>query len=197
METIWLDALQFEEYGSFLPETQFVREMGQGYLLENAVGSPGAPCKTTFVLKEEGWYRVFVRTKNWFVEQTPDSLVVSIDDTPSQTRVGSAHIASWHFAPGGDFYLSKGRHVLSVASTTGWFGRFSAIILTNDKDYLPSPEESRWREDRKRYFSPVVSPFTKDIFKPVSHPKADLVVVGGGAAGVVAAIAAARRNAAH
>ena len=33
MQKIWIDALSFENKGGFIPETQFIREMGQGYLL--------------------------------------------------------------------------------------------------------------------------------------------------------------------
>ncbi len=197
METLWLDALSFADYGSFLPETQFIREMGQGYLLEDAVGVPGAPCKATFFVKEGGYYRVFVRTKNWLPDEAPDALTVSIDDRPSSIKVGTAHIHGWHFSYGGDFLLPPGEHMLSLTSSAGWFARFAAVIITNDMDYLPSPEKLRWQVDRRRFFYCPVrgsSVFNEDIFTPVVHDKADLIVVGAGAAGVVAAIAAARHG---
>lgn len=32
MEYLWIDALEFSDYGGFVKETQFVREMGAAYL---------------------------------------------------------------------------------------------------------------------------------------------------------------------
>ena len=195
METIWLDALSFSDYGSFIPETQFVREMGQAYLLEDAVGTPGNAAKTAFTVQEGGYYRVFVRTKNWLPDETPDSLCVSVDTVSSQNKVGTAHIHGWHFAYGGDFLLSPGRHLLSLTSSAGWFARFAAVVITNDMDYLPSPEKARWQKDREQYFyypETNTALFNKDIFTPLVHEKTDLIVVGAGAAGITAAIAAAR-----
>ena len=29
MQTIWIDALEFDDYGGFIKDTQFVAEMGQ------------------------------------------------------------------------------------------------------------------------------------------------------------------------
>ena len=71
MQKIWIDALTFEHKGGFIPDTQFVREMGQGYLLANEVGTPVEPAYTAFEVKEAGKYRIYIRTKNWQNEYTP------------------------------------------------------------------------------------------------------------------------------
>ena len=52
MERIWIDAIEFNNYGEWLPETQFVREVGTAYLL--ASKKPGVPVKdatTEFTVK--------------------------------------------------------------------------------------------------------------------------------------------------
>ena len=53
METIWIAAAEFDIPGQWKLETQFVREMGQGYLL--ACETPGVPVKdaiTSFKIGE-------------------------------------------------------------------------------------------------------------------------------------------------
>ena len=69
MERIWIDAMEFDELGGFRRETQFVREMGQGYLMADSVDGAVAPASVTFTVAEEGRYRVFHRTKNWCVDR--------------------------------------------------------------------------------------------------------------------------------
>ena len=71
MKIQWIDALEFDNYGGFIPETQFVREMGQGYLLADAVGTPVAPAEVRFNVEESGMYRIWIRTKNWCVGYEP------------------------------------------------------------------------------------------------------------------------------
>ena len=65
MEKIWIDATEFSDFGGFILDTQFVREMGQSYLLANGVGEPVDPASVSFSVKEGCRYRIFIRTKNF------------------------------------------------------------------------------------------------------------------------------------
>ncbi len=184
MQKIWIDALAFENKGGFIPDTQFVREMGQGYLLANGVGEPVAPASTSFEVNEDGKYRIYIRTKNWNNEYTPDGIVVSVDGNESEHICAEMHSLGWYFEIAGDFELSKGRHIIEVSDTKGWFGRFAAVIITNDFDFTPSPEIKKMH--RQRWEMLGGKPDTQHL------GDFDFAVVGGGVAGVVTAIAAAR-----
>lgn len=186
MEIKWIDALEFENYGGFLPETQFVREMGQGYLLADSVGIPVAPAVTKFRVDECGNYRIFVRTKNWCVDYSPDGIAVEVDGIKSSHVCGKMHVQNWYFEIAGDFYLEKGEHVLSVHNTDGWFGRFASVVITNDYGFMPSPECSRMKKQRLQARN------EKTVVE--EHKEYDLIVVGAGVAGITAAIAAARKS---
>ena len=184
MEKIWIDAVDFDHYGGFLLETQFVREMGQPYLMANGVGAPVLPASVTFHVKENGTYRLFIRTKNWCVEHMPDGLVIEIDGNRSEHICSEMHIKDWYFEVGGDFSLTAGDHILKIHDTTGWFGRFACVIITNDYDFFPSKELNLLKKQRaqiKGYQTTVT-----DL------GKYDLIVVGGGVGGIVTAITAAR-----
>ena len=148
MEKIWIDALGFEDYGGFQRETQFVREMGQGYLMAGGVGEAVPPAVVKFTVTEEGMYRVFIRTKNWCVGYDPDGLIVAVDGQKSEHISGMMQISKWYFEVGGDFQLSAGTHTLSIQDTTGWFGRFAAVVITNDFDFYPTPELCRLKVQR-------------------------------------------------
>lgn len=186
MERIWIDAMEFDELGGFRRETQFVREMGQGYLMADSVDGAVAPASVTFTVAEEGRYRVFLRTKNWCVGYEPDGLIVAVDGVKSKRVAGTMQISGWYFEAGGDFDLTAGTHTLSVYDTTGWFGRFAALVVTNDFDFYPSPEHSRWMAQRAEM---------KGLKKQVTdHGHYDMLIAGGGVPGVTAAVTAARHG---
>lgn len=186
METIWIDALEFDDYGGFIKDTQFLGEMGQGYLMADGVGQPVEPATVKFTVKEEGYYRFFIRTKNWCVGYDPDGLKIAVDDDIHSHISGVMQITGWYFEVAGDFKLSVGEHTLKVYDTTGWCGRFADIIITNDYDFTPSPEIKKWKKQRAEIKGLDVA--IKE------HRGYDLVVAGSGSAAVVAAIAAARNG---
>lgn len=184
MEKIWIDAVDFDNYGGFALETQFVREMGQPYLMADGVGLPVEPASVEFCVKECGKYRFYIRTKNWSVEHRPDGLVLEVDGKKYEHISSQANVLGWYFEVGADFELEAGNHTLKVYDTTGWFGRFSCVIITNDYDFTPSKEVSVLRKQRItiKGLSPAVT----------DKGNYDLIVVGGGVGGIVAAITASR-----
>ncbi|MGM9634871.1 MAG: FAD-dependent oxidoreductase [Candidatus Avispirillum sp.] len=184
MQYIWIDAVDFSDYGGFAKETQFVREMGMPYLIADGVGKPVNPAATSFEVKQDGCYRFFVRTKNWLCDYAPDGIVLEVDGVKSEHICAKCHTYGWNFEIGADFKLKKGSHTLKVYDTDGWFGRFAAVIITNDYDFTPSPELSRIKKQRNKMKGIV--PTVRDM------GSFDLIVAGGGVAGVTAAITAAR-----
>lgn len=186
MQKIWIDALSFEHKGGFIPDTQFVREMGQGYLLANGAGEPVEPANTVFSVDKNGKYRILIRTKNWNNEYNPDGIIVSVDGIKSEHVCAEMHSQGWYWEIAGDFDLSAGTHKIEVSDTKGWFGRFSAVMITNDFDFTPSPEIEKMRRQRWEMLG--------DVPKTEHLGNFDFAVVGGGAAGVVAAVAASRHG---
>ena len=186
MEKIWIDALEFDDYGGFIKDTQFIGEMGQGYLLADGVGETVRPAITRFCVNEDGYYRFFIRTKNWCVGHEPDGLKIAVDDVYSTHISGVMQTTGWYFEVAADFKLCAGEHMLKVYDTTGWCGRFADIVITNDYNFTPSPEIKKLKKQRAQI---------KGIEMVVKeHHGYDLVVAGSGAAAVVAAIAAARNG---
>ena len=184
MEKIFIDAVDFDDYGGFILETQFVREMGQPYLMANGVGEEVKPASVEFSVKESGMYRFFIRTKNWCEEHAPDGLVMEVDAERSPHVSSLMRVKDWYFEIGADFFLTEGNHTLKIYDTTGYFARFACVIITNDYDYTPPKEISRLKRERDEI---------KGISRQITDKgKYDLIVVGAGVGGVVAAISAAR-----
>ncbi len=184
MQTIWIDALEFDNFGGFVKDTQFVAEMGQGYLLADGAGTPVEPATVKFTVEEDGYYRFYIRTKNWCVGYEPDGLKLAVDGELYPHISGIMQINGWYFEVAADFNLTVGEHTLSVYDTTGWCGRFADVVITNDYDFTPSPELRVMKKQRAEI---------KGIStEPIIHKKYDLVVAGSGAAAVVSAISAAR-----
>lgn len=187
METIWIDAAEFEIPGQWKLETQFVREMGQGYLL--ACETPGVPVKdaiTSFKIGESGYYRVFVRTKNWHLPESPGQFQIGIDDMRLENICGTMRTTKWHWEIAGDIPLKKGCHRLSLIDLTGWLSRCAAVIITNDFDFTPSPEKEILLKQRQQ-----IKGLREEV---IDKGEWDFVVVGAGPGGVAAAISAARHG---
>ena len=184
MKKIWIDAIDFDHYGGFIPETQFVREMGQAYLMANGTGTPVAPASVSFFVEESGTYRIFIRTKNWCAEHAPDGLVLEVDGNRASHTCARMLVRDWYFEVGGDFSLSVGAHTLKIHDTTGWFGRFACVVITNDYDFVPAKELAILKKQRAQ-IKGIPSTLT-DL------GRYDLIVVGGGVGGIVSAITAAR-----
>lgn len=187
MTIIWKDALEFEDYGGFRAETQFVQEMGQGYLFACQV--PGVPVKSAkgeFEISESDMYRIWVRTKNWRQPESPGRLRAIVDGTNLPVELGQAPIDSWYFEIAGDIQLEPGKHFVKIEDTTGYFGRFSSVIITNDMDFMPEKQIERMWKQRANI---------KDLqLVTICDKKFDVIIAGAGPAGIPAAIASARHG---
>ena len=132
MQTIWMDTIDFEKRGGWQPETQFVREMGQPYLIANEVpGKPAGDAETTFTAEADGWYRVFVRTKNWKYPEAPGQFRIIVDGETLPAVCGKMPVLYWYWDVAGDVYLNKGTHTLALHDVSGWLARCAAVARKN------------------------------------------------------------------
>ncbi len=186
MQTIWIDAAEFENKGQWKLESQFVRSVGASYLL--GINKPGVPVEnanTTFKIEEDGYYRLFVRTKNWKFPEAPGQFTLAADGEELPNILGKMPTHKWYWEIAGDLYLKKGTHTLSAIDKTGWLARFASVVITSDMDFTPSPEIDRFLRQRAEI---------KGISLKEEELHFDYVVIGAGPAGVPAAIEAARNG---
>ncbi len=183
----WIDAISFQDKGGYRVETQFVREVGQSYLMGLGIpGEPVASAKTGFAVDKPGTYRLWVRTRNWLRDFGPGRFYVQVDGVRAGNEMGNLPSENWGWQIAGDVQLTAGTHELAVEDTTGYFPRVAAFLITDDMDYTPSPEWARARLVR-------ASLLGQDEKAQDSGPW-DVVVAGAGPGGIPAAVAAAREG---
>lgn len=186
MSTIFIEAESFQNLGGWVIDQQSVGQMGSPYLMAHGMGVPVEDASTTFSVEEEGFYKVWVRTRDWTsVWDVPSSagrFIALVDEYPLEQTLGTNGPA-WAWQSAGKVHLYAGEHCLKLHDLTGFNGRCDALLLSNDPNFEPASEPAAVEELRRELGWKQVED-VEDIF--------DLVVVGGGVAGVCMALAAKR-----
>ena len=183
----YIDTEDFDHYGGWQMDNQFVHLMGSPYLLATGIGKPVEDATISIKISRGGEYHVWVRDRNWEKEYAPGRFKVLIDGKAVKKEFGAAPSDKWTWEYGGKVELKKGKVGLALHDITSYYGRCDAIVLTEDANYTPPEDKKMICKERARL---------KGLSLEASFAgEFDVIVVGGGSAGVPAAIAAARMGA--
>ena len=185
--TLWIDAREFDDFGGWREDSQFVNLMGSAYLIAASTGVPVPDATTRVEIPESGTYRLWVRDRNWIKDHAPGRFRVLVNGRPAPAVLGTAPTEGWVWEIAGDLELAAGPLSLSLHDLTGYFARCAALILTTDLNFTP-PRPVRDVEETQAGLKGI-------SLEPVLEGDFDVVVVGGGPGGVPAALAAARLGA--
>ena len=184
---IFIEAESFSKMGGWVIDQQSMDQMGSPYMMAHGLGVPVENARTKVEIPEKGKYRVWVRTHNWVapwgVLGTPGKFQLLFDEKPLKVLFGTEG-SDWNWQDGGTIQLNKGEIEIELHDLTGFNGRCDAIILTNDKKFIPPSESDALADFRAIHLNLPEQQQLAGEF--------DLVVVGGGIAGITSAISAAR-----
>ena len=185
-DSIVLETESFDDWGGWVNDTQFMDQMGSPYLLAHGMGKPVADAKTTFAVKKDGVYNVWVRTKNWLAwvkgcqGQTWDDVVpgcfnLIVNDQKLPKRLGVQAKGEWKWVKADNVVLTAGENTVALHDLDGFDGRCDAIVFTTEAN----PDCDAIRQAAV----PAARPAEKEY---------DVIVVGGGIAGICSAVSASR-----
>lgn len=180
---VLLEAERFDDYGGWLLDSQFEKDMGSAYLLAHGLGAPVEDAVTTAVAPQSGTYTVWVRVKDWVPAWHPGRFEVLVNGCALPLVLG-ANGVDWAWQKAGEVDLPEGEFSVALHDLTGFDGRCDAVYFALDGERPPEQGVEVNRAWRK---------FMSDIpEEPVAEDGFDVVVVGGGVPGAAAALAAAR-----
>lgn len=180
---VLIEAEEFDDFGGWTLDSQFVAEMGSPYLLAHGNGRPVADATTTVDIAQAGTYSVWVRAKDWVPDHHPGRFEVSLGGERLSTEFG-ANGQDWMWQSAGSVQLEVGPLDVALHDLTGFDGRCDAIYLSLDGNEPVEGGGSEAHAWRRRLRGLPEEPDVQDPF--------DLVVVGGGVTGSVGALVAAR-----
>lgn len=187
-DSILIPGTYFLQKGGWIPDPQFMEQMGSSYLLAHGLGVPVEDAVTKIEVPRSGEYRLFVRTKNWTAQwsdkPSPGAFQLLIDDRACDTLFGTGS-PEWSWQRGGTVYLTQGIHRLALHDLAGFDARCDAVLFT-----LTDAEP----DDRIETVCLLRNNLLELPEAPEQAGTFDFVVAGGGVAGMCAAIAAARQG---
>ena len=153
-DSVYIGAGSFEDYGTWVLDTQFITNMGSAYLLAHGLGEPVEDALTSVTLPDAGEYNIWVRTKNWVgywkKDMAPGIFNVCINGVPTGVELGSGK-PDWHWQNAGKFKADDTNVSLSLNDLTGFEGRCAGVLITKDMDFTPP---RRYERDNFSYRSP-------------------------------------------
>lgn len=180
---ILVEAKDFEDYGSWILDSQFEDQMGSPYLLAHGLGRPVEDARTMISIQEAGEYKIWVRAKDWVPSHHPGRFTLSINGKTLDAELG-ANGQDWKWQLVQSVELPQGNVTLVLHDLTGFDGRCDAIFLSREDTIPPEKPNEANREWRRSLMGLPDEPSDAGDF--------DLVVVGGGVAGCAATLSAAR-----
>ena len=185
---VLVEAEQFQSFGGWVLDQQFMDQMGSPYLLAHGLGEPVADAVTQVKLPGAGEYHVWVRTRDWVAPWkapgAPGKFQLLVDGKALAVTFGTEG-AAWHWQDGGVMGLPE-KFKLALHDLMGFEGRCDAIVFSKNAGFVPPNELG----DLTRFRREVLG----IPEQPEDGGKYDLVVVGGGIAGTSAAVSAARQG---
>ncbi|MHB1485213.1 MAG: FAD-dependent oxidoreductase [Saccharofermentanales bacterium] len=183
---IWTDAADFKNRGGWFLDKQFISTMGSSYLLATGMGKPVADAEFSLNIPAAGTYRLWVRSRNWLKEAAPGTFILKIGNESSPV-FGKQDYDEWIWEDGGSYSLNAGESVVVLHDLTGYWGRISAFVLSDDPTFVPSTDIETMRKQKYMIRGTDGTPELDGYWQ--------VIVAGAGIAGCCAAIASARGGA--
>lgn len=181
---LWLDAGDFESYGGWVLDTQFVNLTGSACLLSPGADEPVGDAVTRVQIRESGIYNVWVRSRNWLRPDAPGRFTLVLNGAVLSREFGTADTDEWVWESPASVRLESGPLEIRLRDLTGYHPRCSSILIARDPEFRPDSRLKAFEAQRRRFCGIADEPADGGTY--------DLIVAGGGPAGVPAALAAAR-----
>ena len=101
------------------------------------------PAKANIEVVKDGEYKVFAHSRDYTSSYTSKrTFAIRIDGKQIGGNMGTHGNNGFSWQEAGTVTLSKGKHVLELVDTSGFYARCDMVLLTDDLSYIPSTSYS-------------------------------------------------------
>jgi len=185
-QNVFVEAEQFDNFGGWVNDPQFIDQMGSPYLLAHGLGKPVKDALTKIEFKKTGTYHVWVRTFNWNAPWdksiAPGVFQLLVDGKVVGDTLGNK-TEKWGWQKAGEVKIKNETVTLALHDLTGFEGRCDAIVFSKKSNIQLPDSGINLHSFRKESLGIETERVTEHF---------DLIVVGGGFAGIASAVSSAR-----
>ena len=141
-DIVWLRASNFEELGTWSPEG-YQDAFGINFIgiktPEGDVFDPSTaePAVARFEAPIPGIYKVWVRSRDFNVQQGARFFEVEVNGQRLNKVFGRHGVNGWAWEDGGTVELTAGTNTLKLIDTSGFWARTDGVFLTTDLNFRP------------------------------------------------------------
>jgi hypothetical protein len=187
-KSVFIGMGDFQDYGGWVLDTQFIETMGVPYLLAHGLGKTVEDAKTQVTFPSVGRYFVKVYTYDWIAPWKKNAPIgvfnIQVGNTQLQAVFGTEG-DTWNWQDGGSIDISEVSTTVQLRDLTGFEGRCGLIFFTLDESFSPPTDLKELKTFCRAMTDNLGTRETK---------KFDIVICGGGIAGICCALSSARQG---
>ena len=126
------------------------------------------PASAQIEIKEAGEYYIWARSMDHETVPGTRFFQVALGEKVMPKKMATHGVSGYRWELAGKTTLEAGKHFVKLLDTSGYYARCDAVVVTNDKDFIPDDENEKIKAELEKYQADVKSAVA-DSFVPTEQ----------------------------